>query len=79
MDQSILNLVAATLSELGLHTPTNIIQTTLVYGGYFVGQKLRYDGGYAILWAVSDVIEFYDENGNWLKAVGIETPEKGAA
>jgi hypothetical protein len=59
--------------------PTNIIQTTLVYDGYFVGQKLRYDGGWAILWAVSNAIEFCDENGNWLMAVGIETPEKGAA
>lgn len=79
MDQSTLNLVAATLSELGLPAPTNIIQTTLVYDSHFVGHKLHYDGGWAILWAASDVIEFYDGNGRLLKTVGIETPEKGAA
>ena len=78
MDQAVLNLVAATLSELGLPAPTNIIPTTLTRDGYFVGHKLRYDG-WAILWAASDVIEFYDEQGKLLRTVGIETPEKGAA
>ena len=79
MDQAVLNLVAATLSELGLPAPTNIIPTTLTRDGYFVGHKVRYDGGCAILWAASDVIEFYDEQGKLLRTVGIETPEKGAA
>jgi len=79
MNQLILKLVAATLSELGLPAPTNTIPTMLTRDGYFVGHKLRYDGGCAILWAASDVIEFYDENGNWLKAVGLETLGKGAA
>ena len=79
MDTSIYDLVAATLAELGIPAPSTIIQTMLMHDGYFVGHKFRYDGGYAILWAASDAIEFYDENGNLLKAVGIETPEKGAA
>jgi hypothetical protein len=79
MNQSILNLVAATLSELGLPAPTNSIPTMLMKDGYFAGHKLRYDGGCAILWAANDVIEFYDEQGKLLKTVGIETPEKGAA
>jgi hypothetical protein len=79
MDQSILNLVEATLSEFGLPAPTNIIPTMLMRDGYFVGHKLRYDGGCAILWAASDAVEFYDEQGQLLKAVSIETPEKGAA
>ena len=79
MDQSILNLVAMTLSALGLPAPTNAIPTMLTRDGYFVGHKLRYDGGCAILWAASDAIEFYDEKGNWLKTVGIETTETGAA
>jgi hypothetical protein len=79
MDQYLRERVAATLAELGLPAPANLIQTTLVYDGYFVGHKLRYDGGYAILWAASDALEFYDENRNLLKTVGIETPGKGAA
>ena len=79
MDQSIPDLVAATLTELGLPAPTNVIQTMLTRDSYFVGHKLRYDGGHAILRATSDAIEFYDENGNLLKTVDIEIPEKGAA
>ena len=40
MDQSIPERVAATLSELGLPAPTNIIQTMLMHDGYFVGWKV---------------------------------------
>ena len=79
MDKSILDLVAATLAELGLPAPTDIIPTMLTRDGYFVGQKLRYDGGWAILWAAGDVIELYDEQGKLLKTVGIETPPQNEA
>ena len=78
MDTSIHDLVAATLAELGLPGPTNFIQTMLMRDGYFVGHKLRYDGGCAILWAASDAIEFYDEQGKLLKTVTVGV-EKGAA
>lgn len=79
MDQSIFNLVAAILSELGLPAPTNIIPTLLMHDGYFVGHKLRYDEGCAIVWAASDAVEFYDEQGKLLRTVNIEIPEQGAA
>jgi hypothetical protein len=49
-----------------------------VYGGYFVGHELRYDGGWAISWAASDVIESYDEQGKSLRTVGLEN-ERGRA
>jgi hypothetical protein len=75
---SIHELVAATLSELGLPAPTDIIQTLLTKDGYFVGWKFRYDGGYAIQQAGSNTIEFYDEQGNLLKTVTAE-PGQGAA
>ena len=78
MDQSIHDLVAATLSELGLPAPTNIIQTMLMNDGYFVGWKFRYDGGHAVLHAGGKTIEFYDEQGTLLKTVGLED-ERGAA
>jgi len=41
----------------------------LMHDGYFVGWKFRYDGGYAILRAGADKIEFYDEQGTPLKTV----------
>ena len=79
MNESIHDLVAATLAELGLPGPTNFIQTMLMRDGYFVGHKLRYDGGHAIWRAGGDTIELYDEQGKLLKTVGIETGRGAAA
>ena len=78
MDSSIHDVLAATLSELGLPAPTNLIQTMLMKDRYFVGWKFRYDGGYAIMRAGTNTIEFYDEQGTLLKTVALED-EKGAA
>ena len=46
ISSSIHDLVAATLTELGLPAPSNMIQTMLMKDRYFVGHKFRYDGGY---------------------------------
>lgn len=78
LSTSIHDLVAATLTELGLPAPTNIIQTMLMRDSYFVGHKLRYDGGHAILRADGRTMEFYDEKGKPLKTVILEAG-KGAA
>jgi hypothetical protein len=78
MDKSIPDLVAATLFELGLPAPTDIIQTMLMKDRYFVGWKFRYDGGHAILPAGGNTIEFHDEQGTLLKTVAVEV-DKGAA
>jgi hypothetical protein len=78
MDESIADLLAATLTELGLPAPTNIIQTMLMRDGHFVGHKICYDGGYAILWATDDAIVFYDEQGTLLKMVALGTERKAA-
>ena len=78
MDQFVQQRVATTLSELGLPAPTNIIQTMLMKDRYFVGWKFRYDGGYTIMRAGANTIEFYDEQGMLLKTVALEE-EKGAA
>jgi hypothetical protein len=72
MDQSIQEKVAATLAELGLPAPTNIIQTMLMRERYFIGWKFRYDGGHAILGAGGDTIELYDEQGRLLKTTAIK-------
>ena len=78
MDQFVQQRVATTLSELGLPAPTNIIQTMLMKDRYFIGWKFHYDGGYAIWLADGSTIEFYDGQGQLLKAVALEG-EKGAA
>ena len=72
------DLVAATLAELGIPAPSPIIRTMLMRDGYFVGHKLRYDGGHAILRADGRTMEFYDEQGKLLRTVTLEAG-KGAA
>jgi hypothetical protein len=78
MDTAIQNLVAATLTELGLPTPINLIQTMLMRDGYFFGHKFRYDGGHAILQADGNTIDFYDEKGMLLNAIMLETEREAA-
>ena len=76
---SIHDLVAATLSTLGLPPPIDLIQTMLMKDGYFVGYKFRYDGGHAILQAGGNTIEFYDEQGKLLKTAAIDADNGAAA
>ena len=76
---SIHDFMAATLAELGIPTPTPIIQTMLMRDGYFVGHKLRYDGGHAILRADGRTMEFYDEKGKLLKTITREAGKEAAA
>jgi hypothetical protein len=78
MDKSIPELIASTVTELGLPDPTNFFQTMLLREGYFVGWKFHYDGGHAIWWAGDDTIEFYGDDGKLLKTITLATG-KGAA
>jgi hypothetical protein len=66
MAPSIPERVAATLAELGLPAPINIIQTMLMHDGYFVGWKFRYDGGHAVVQTGGNAIEIFDEQGKSL-------------
>jgi hypothetical protein len=79
MDQSIRDFVASTLTQLGLPAPANFIQTLLMRDRQFVGWKFRYDGGHAIWWSGRDTMEFYDEQGAFLKAVPLEATREAAA
>jgi len=79
MDESIQERVTATLLELGLPAPTNAIQTMLMHDGYFVGHKLRYDGGYAVLHEGGSTIELYDGQGTMLKTAALEDDKRAAA
>jgi hypothetical protein len=74
---SVHDLLAATLRELGLPAPANFIQTVLMKDGYFVGHKLRYDGGYAIMRAGG--VEIFDEEGKLLRATNLKLTDEKAA
>ena len=79
MDKSVYDLVAATLAELRLPAPTNVVQTMLMRDGYFVGHKLRYNGGHAVWLAGGDTIELYDDQGKLLTAVTVGVEKVAAA
>jgi hypothetical protein len=76
---SIQALLSATLTELGLPAPANLIQTTLLRDGYFAGWKFRYEGGYAILQASGDMLELFDDRGAPVKAAVLEAKQNRAA
>jgi hypothetical protein len=78
MGPSIPERVATSLSELGLPAPADIVQTMLMHDGYFVGWKVRYDGGYAILHTDNNAIELYDEQRTLLKTVALGTEREAA-
>ena len=78
MDTSICDLLATTLSELCLPTPTNVFQTMLMKNNHFIGHKFHYDGGFAILWGDGNTIGLYDEQGKLLKTVGLKREREAA-
>jgi hypothetical protein len=79
MDRSTQKRVAASLGALGLPIPPNIIQTMLMHDGYFVGWKVRCDGGDAILHSGDGAVEFYDDQGRSLRTITLESQQDKAA
>ena len=67
---SICEVVAATLKEMGVSAVP--MRTVLIQKGCFIGQKYRFDSGYAVWLAGKNVIEVYDDAGKLLKTVGPE-------
>jgi hypothetical protein len=76
---SIHRLLSAALAELGLPAVTDFLQTTLLRNGYFAGWKFRYDGGYAIVPADGNMIEFFNDQGSSVKKVPLQTAQSQAA
>lgn len=76
---SIGEILATTLIGLGLPAPTAINHTILLKDRYFVGHKYRYDSGYAIQRAGSNVVEFFDDDGTPLTTAAIEPGNAAAA
>ena len=65
--------VAATLAAMGLCSPpAALLRTVLIHDGFFLGEKYRFDGGYAIALAGKNAIEVYDDAGKLLKTVSLE-------
>jgi hypothetical protein len=72
--QSITEVVAATLREMGLAADAAALtRTILIRDGYFAGHKYRFDGGYALWLTENSVLEVYDDAKQVLKTVGGET------
>jgi hypothetical protein len=80
MNESLSDLVAATLAEMGLPVQTRMMLTMLIEDCRFAGHKLSYDRGYAIVQPGGNVLELYDNWGKLLRSVviGVES-EKGTA
>jgi hypothetical protein len=79
LSASIYDVLASTLTEMGMPLPSGFIQTMLLKDRYFAGYKFRYDGGYAILQAGGNAIEVFDDQGKRLRAVGVEAAKDAAA
>ena len=78
--QSIQDVVAATLAEMGLcSAPAALLHTVLIHDRYFVGHKYRFDGGYAVWLVQTNVIEIYGDDGKLLKTLTLEATERGTA
>jgi hypothetical protein len=76
--QFIKELLTTTLVELDLPAATSFARTMLMKGGYFVGWKFRYDGGYVVLRTGDNTVELYDVQGNLLKSVALEIKREAA-
>ena len=76
---SIGEILATTLNALGRSTPNDIIQTVLLRNGRFIGHKYRYDGGYAVLQAGGNTVQFFDDDGKPLTTATIEVDKEVAA
>jgi hypothetical protein len=78
MNESIQDLVVDILIELGMHAPSDFIETMLVKDHRFVGHKVRYDGGYAVLRPGGNLLDLYDGHERLLKSVSLGS-ENGTA
>jgi len=78
LSKSMNEVIAATLSSLKGTAPARIVQTILLKDDFFVGYNCRYDGGYAIMRADSNTIEFYAEDGKVLTTAAIEADQREA-
>ena len=80
MNESVLNIVVATLKEMGLRPAAGEpVSTFALSEGHLVAQKFLYEGGYAVWVAALAKVSFYDEDGGLLRSVRVAVAESGLA
>jgi hypothetical protein len=76
-------IIVETLKELGISNPKFSVANTrvLVRNGFYVGRRLLCGHIQVVLLASREKIEFYNQDGNLLKAVALaqSVPEQGVA
>jgi len=67
MNESVQNVVIATLKEMGLSPAPGTLPCIFALSeGRLVAEKFFYDGGYAVWVAARGTVSFYDEDGGLL-------------
>ena len=67
------------LSELGMPDLASHRMTLLIRDGYYVGRRFTFDGVQVVWLTAEKVVRFYDENGQVLKSVAVETVQEQKA
>lgn len=67
----ILDTIESTLKELGIPLPDSFIRTILLRDRCLVGEKYRFDGGYAIWLMDQKRIEIFDHKDQPLMSVPV--------
>jgi hypothetical protein len=78
-DRPIHDVVHKALTDLGLAPASPLIRTILIHDGCFLGQKFRYDSGYAVWLEDKKVIDVYDESGTLVKTVTPSAADRESA
>jgi hypothetical protein len=79
MQTKIHQIIADTLAELGIPVVNfSIANTTiLIRDGYYVGHSMLCGHVRIVLLSGGERLEFYDQNGNLLKVIGVSQPVAG--
>ena len=74
------DFLVQTFAELGATDPASMTRTVLLKDRFFVGQRFWCEGFQAVWLAGGSVVDIYDETGELLKTVALQsTVEKKAA
>jgi hypothetical protein len=71
--ESIYESVVAAITDSGFSEPSSMIRTILLRDRRFIGEKYRFESGYAIWHAEGSTVEVYNDDGSLLK---IRKPKK---
>ena len=76
MSNTVHDVVVTALKNAGCLADGHAVQRTiLVSNGYYVGQKFRYEGGYAVWLADANEIKVHDGEGKPLRRICLDTTD----